>query len=117
MDADYDLMRAVKTVIDQWTLPAAEDEVQLSIERMESALTATVAEIRKRRDDLRRRQWEIPFSASADGPLSFKIASANGVVMSDDWVFAVFAEDIAAALNSFYGYDAQGNDLLEGMGV
>lgn len=106
---DAELMRAVQIAAqcsDENGCPGCADGLK-------SALTATVAEYRKRRaDGLFVFPVKLGVGATVDGSRYWFIQRSNTSFTCQER-----AERVAAALNAYYGYDAQGGDLLEGMGV
>ena len=131
---DAELMRTVRTLeVDDYQ-DSLEDPIghherakagfkrlsRNSVEKLFSLRAATVAEYRKRRAES---PWKGPFFAQRGARTGEEGPEWNGMWEVADrqieWVCERSecdeAETIAAALNAYYGYDAQGNDVLEGL--
>lgn len=105
---DGELLKAVKAANDEWFSDGSSIHLPRMLKHMDwqrHALSATVAEYRKRRAES---PWKGPFK-SRDGAVWN--TTGGGLLFGSP----VFCDSIASALNVYYGYDAQGNDVLEGL--
>jgi hypothetical protein len=79
---------------------------------LRDALSSYVAEIRIRRE---RSPWKGPFDF-IESDERFNVVDVN-TQMAYRTKSDVKAEEVAAALNTFYGFSPDGTDLIEGMTV
>lgn len=119
---DAELLKAIKAVVrlndslckvdDNDLHMELTDRFSESLDTLEIKLTATVAEYRKRRAES---PWKGPFRA-IEGTPGLCDSRKSLLILTERHEYTHLAV-YAAALNAYYGYGAQGNDMLEGIGV